>query len=49
MMFCPDCELHYDVTWNNDGQEPPTKFCPRCGCEEVVENSDDCIPAGEGE
>lgn len=35
MIICQDCDLNYEVVWNNDGQEAPCKFCPRCGSEEL--------------
>jgi hypothetical protein len=31
MLICNTCGLHYEVIWNNDGDEPPTNYCPRCG------------------
>jgi len=34
MIKCEECELYYDVIWNNDGGEPPLSFCPRCGAED---------------
>lgn len=40
MLICKDCGLQYDVIWNNDGQEPPCEYCPRCGSDDLEEEKD---------
>lgn len=35
MLVCVDCELRYEIIWNNDGMETPDRYCPRCGYRHV--------------
>ena len=44
MLKCNDCDLHYEVIWNYDGQEPPQYFCPRCGSESLEAETDVSAP-----
>ena len=33
MFECDECNLRFEVVWENDGQGTPDLFCPRCsGC-----------------
>jgi hypothetical protein len=56
MLFCNNCELHYEVIFNNDALavdgDRPDQFCPRCGGCDL--DSDDgeitqAAEAGKGE
>jgi hypothetical protein len=36
MLICSECDLHYEVVWNNDGCGAPVVYCPRCGSEFIA-------------
>jgi hypothetical protein len=36
---CEDCELRYNVVWDNDGGECPVVYCPRCGSDNIEEQT----------
>ena len=37
MRVCENCNLHFDVVWDNDGMGAPIEYCPRCGETEINE------------
>ena len=39
MLTC-DCDLSYDVVYNNDGQGGAGNYCPRCGSEKLTYDDD---------
>jgi rRNA maturation endonuclease Nob1 len=41
MLKCQDCDLRYEVIWDNDGQESPCEYCPRCGSQELIAEDED--------
>ena len=40
MLTCADCDLSYDVIYNNDGQGGAGNYCPRCGIEKLTYDDD---------